>query len=228
MTPESERLIAEFTSGYEAFLHSIDPSLSAGAVAEATARLRSELGSLLELPANEQRRSPLEVVRMVTAEVVEVAEPRPAGSDELGEAARAAHIAWGIAKAEAVAGVVPGAGETDRRARVVLVSGDLMDRTRIADVLDGAGLAMVPARNPAAVADVLSAGRRPVAAFVDLTHGAADSAIRDLAAAGVRVVAYGPHVDDLAMVRAKALGASEAVPRSRFFRDPAAYLPRLT
>lgn len=227
MTPEAERLIAAFVAGYPEFLERLDPSLGAGAIADAVARLGSQLSELLSLPAAEQRRSPLEVVRSVTAASVGVSEPRPAGSDELGEEARAAHIAWGIAKAEAVAGVVPAAAVEDRRGRVVVVSGDLMDRTRIESVLGDADLAMTLARNPAAVADALAAERAPLLAFVDLTHAAADTAIRELSAAGVRVIAYGPHVDDVAMVRARSLGASDAVPRSRFFRDPGAYLPRL-
>jgi len=40
------------------------------------------------------------------------------------------------------------------------------------------------------------------------------------------VVAFGPHVDDLALVRAGALGADRALPRSRFFKGIADLLPR--
>jgi hypothetical protein len=66
---------------------------------------------------------------------------------------------------------------------------------------------------------------RPVVVFVDLEHPDADEAVRSASGQPGRVVAYGPHVDDIAMVRAQALGADEAMPRSRFFRDPSAHFP---
>ena len=66
-----------------------------------------------------------------------------------------------------------------------------------------------------------------VVAFVDLEAEGSDGAIVALTAQGIRVVAFGPHVDDMAMVRARSLGATVAEPRSRVFRDPAAYLPPL-
>jgi len=64
----------------------------------------------------------------------------------------------------------------------------------------------------------------PLVAFVDLEAAGADGAISDLAERGVRVIAYGPHVDDLGMVRARSLGASAAEPRSRVLTNPAEYL----
>jgi len=39
---------------------------------------------------------------------------------------------------------------------------------------------------------------------------------------GVRIVCFGPHVDDEAADAARAAGADVVMPRSRFFRDPAA------
>lgn len=39
---------------------------------------------------------------------------------------------------------------------------------------------------------------------------------------GVRIVCYGPHVDDDAAEFARTAGADVVMPRSRFFRDPAA------
>jgi DNA-binding NarL/FixJ family response regulator len=39
---------------------------------------------------------------------------------------------------------------------------------------------------------------------------------------GIRIVGYGPHVDDDAAEAARAAGADVVMPRSRFFRDPAA------
>ena len=64
-------------------------------------------------------------------------------------------------------------------------------------------------------------------AFVDLEAAGSDGAIVALAARRIQVVAFGPHIDDMAMVRARSLGATVAEPRSRVFRDPAAYLPPL-
>jgi hypothetical protein len=39
---------------------------------------------------------------------------------------------------------------------------------------------------------------------------------------GTRIVCFGPHVDDEAATAARAAGADVVMPRSRFFRDPAA------
>ena len=39
---------------------------------------------------------------------------------------------------------------------------------------------------------------------------------------GARIVCFGPHVDDDAADAARAAGADVVLPRSRFFRDPAA------
>jgi len=130
-------------------------------------------------------------------------------------------VAWGIARAEAVAGMVPAppsAGRAGRTAQAVaaLVATDLMDRTRIAETADRVGYTLELWRNPAAVSDGL-ARIAPAVVFVDLRHAAADEAIRMLVAAQVRTVVYGPHVDDMAMAAARALGAAEVVPRSRFF-----------
>jgi DNA-binding NarL/FixJ family response regulator len=39
---------------------------------------------------------------------------------------------------------------------------------------------------------------------------------------GLRIVCYGPHVDEDAAAATQAAGADVVLPRSRFFRDPAA------
>ncbi len=70
-------------------------------------------------------------------------------------------------------------------------------------------------------------GLDPLVAFVDLETVGADDAITKLAEHGVKVIAYGPHVDDVGMLRALALGAAIAEPRSRALKDPTAYLPPL-
>jgi hypothetical protein len=122
----------------------------------------------------------------------------PASSASLGDEAWHAHLQWGAAKAFAVAAPL-----------VAVVSDNLMDRTRIEAAVRSEG--WVPVRFPGDTAS------QPTLAFVDLESRESDTAIRALASAGVRVIAYGPHVDDLAMVRARSLGATEALPRSRFF-----------
>lgn len=59
---------------------------------------------------------------------------------------------------------------------------------------------------------------------VDLArHGDTIPAVR-AAAPDARIVGFGPHVDDELLARAGAQGADVVLPRSRFFRDPAAAL----
>jgi hypothetical protein len=140
----------------------------------------------------------------------------PATSRDIGEEAWRAHVAWGLARAETIAGMVPRPA-APAGATVALVGTDLMDRTAIQSAADAAGFELVLWRNPAAVSDGIAASK-PALALVDLSHAAAMDAIRALADAGVRTVAFGPHVDDHAMAAAQALGAEEALPRSRFFR----------
>jgi hypothetical protein len=104
---------------------------------------------------------------------------------------------------------------------LAVVTGNLMDVGSFESAAAGNGY-----RFEAVKADAL-AGLRPLVAFVDLETAGADDAIGALVARGARVIAYGPHVDDLAMTRARSLGATMAEPRSRLLRDPSAYLPPL-
>jgi hypothetical protein len=95
--------------------------------------------------------------------------------------------------------------------RVVALVSDLMDRSRISAALpdvefvsdetaaEGAALVVIDlARHAGAVADVRQ--RCPTA----------------------RIVAFGSHVDEPTLDAARAAGADTVLPRSRFFRDPAA------
>jgi hypothetical protein len=104
---------------------------------------------------------------------------------------------------------------------LVVVTGNLMDVGPFEAAAAGNGYRIEAVR-----ADALS-GLDPLVAFVDLETKGADDAIGTLVAGGARVIAYGPHVDDLAMARARSLGATVAEPRSRILRDPSAYLPPL-
>jgi hypothetical protein len=206
------------------------PVLPVG-VAEAAAEwLAAALDGLLGLPYREQTRGPLEVFQEAMAgptaalAAAGVGEPRrdtaaaealpgdtydlaPASSAALGEEAWLAHLTWGAAKAAAV--TRPACG---------VLSTNLLDIDRIERAAGPHGYRV----ERLASADALSS---QAIVFVDLEQAAADIVIRAAAERGIRVVAFGPHVDDLVMIRARSLGAAEAVPRSRFFRDPAAFLP---
>jgi DNA-binding NarL/FixJ family response regulator len=96
-------------------------------------------------------------------------------------------------------------------AKVVALVGDLLDRSKIA--------AAVPDARFAAAADE-SAGADVVVVDVK-AHPDAVAAARRLSPAA-RIVAYGRHDDPAALEAARADGADAALPRSRFFHDPAA------
>jgi len=89
--------------------------------------------------------------------------------------------------------------------KVVALVTDLADRSSIGD-----GVTFV--RRAADVPDDADV------VIVDLTRPDALEAI----GRGRRTIAYGPHVATDALAAAATAGA-EAVPRSRFFRDPRAY-----
>lgn len=211
--------------------HAIESDIGE-AVSAGEAWLADSLGALLRRPFVDQLRGPLELfqeaMRIPTEALVAAGAtppPRdpvaisalpgdlfslaPSSSQELGDEAWGSHLAWGAAKAAAL-----------RRPRVGLLSRDLMDRSRIEPVVSAAGMRLT-------AVDVRELDNPPQVVLVDLTHPDADEVIELGAAAGSRVVAYGPHVDDLALVRARSLGARDAVARSRFFRSIASFLPTL-
>ena len=97
--------------------------------------------------------------------------------------------------------------------KVVALTSDLMDRSRITAAITGVSFARDPAE---------CAGAEVV--IVDLARfGSAVAALRD-ALPEARIVAFGPHVDEDAASDARAAGADVVWPRSRFFRDPEAAL----
>jgi hypothetical protein len=96
---------------------------------------------------------------------------------------------------------------------IVALVPDLMDRSRIAAALPDAVF----------VRDVGSCAEATVV-LVDLgRHGGDVGALRAMAPEA-RIVAFGSHVDDDGLTRARAEGADLVFPRSQFFRDPAAAL----
>jgi len=238
--PASQTLRAALVAAYLPYLREVlrrrgvdAPGLES-ALEEGRAWLDEALEALFSLPFARQSRGPLELfqdaVRFPTAvlqgagipavardEAAALALPgdlydlAPASSQVLGEDVWGAHLAWGAAKA---AGLRPTVG---------LLSGDLMDRSKVEPVVGAAGFRLIVWRSATELGTVSS---RPALALVDLSRGDADAAIRFLAAEGVRVIGYGPHVDDMALVRARALGAADAMPRSVFFRNLESLLPK--
>jgi len=95
--------------------------------------------------------------------------------------------------------------------RVVALVGDLLDRSKIAAALPDTRFAS--AADDCAGADVI---------VIDVkAHPDAVGAART-AAPTARVIAYGRHDNPAALEDARVKGADAALPRSRFFRDPAA------
>jgi DNA-binding NarL/FixJ family response regulator len=95
--------------------------------------------------------------------------------------------------------------------RVVALVGDLMDRSKIAAALPDAGFA--PGPDECAEADTV---------IVDVKAHPGAVAVARQRAPAARIVAYGRHDDPGALAAARAEGADEAMPRSRFFHDPVA------
>jgi hypothetical protein len=95
--------------------------------------------------------------------------------------------------------------------RVVALVGDLLDRSKIAAAI--ADTSFVATADECGGADVV---------LIDVkAHPDAVGVARKLAPTA-RIVAYGRHDNPAALDAARADGADEALPRSRFFRDPAA------
>lgn len=96
--------------------------------------------------------------------------------------------------------------------RVCALVSDLMDRSRLSASIPDVAFALD------GNADVV---------IIDLARG--PQLVPEIRAEmpGVRIVCYGPHVDDEAAALAVAAGADVVMPRSRFFRDPAAAIATL-
>lgn len=88
---------------------------------------------------------------------------------------------------------------------------DLMDRSHISAALPDVKFV----GNPAGASDA-------AVVIVDLARFGAVVAPVRAAAPGARIIAFGPHVDDALLAAATADGADRVLPRSVFFRDPAA------
>jgi len=251
MVPEAKRLHAAFVSALPGYVtavfaergYPLDRS-AVEAIERSTAVLDEELGSELELPFREQRRSPLEIVRWVLgipgdaladAGVVPTgasgplrdADPydlAPGSSSVLGTEAHEAHLRWGVAKAAAFVG----RGETAAAEPVVLVMADgRVDREELVLAVQMLGLRPQAVRNPGAVASAIDGG--PVVfALVDLAHRSARDAIAQLVEASTPIIVYGDAIDDLVETGLRAQGVRKVVERRRLLADPSAVLPLIT
>ena len=95
--------------------------------------------------------------------------------------------------------------------RVVALVGDLLDRSKIAAAIPDAAFASTPEECAGADAVIIDVKAHP-----DMV-----AAVRKLVPAA-RVVVYGRHDNPEALASATSAGADVALPRSRFFHDPAA------
>ncbi len=91
--------------------------------------------------------------------------------------------------------------------RVCALVSDLMDRSKITAAIPDAVFMLD------GTADVV---------VVDISKSAQLVAEIRAEMPAARIVCFGPHVDDDAADAARAAGADVVLPRSRFFRDPAA------
>jgi hypothetical protein len=208
----------------------MDPLL-ADAVVEGTAVLDGLLASLERLPPTEQRHSPLELFREALRPIshaLDVAgiEPpssasataslawdrhslSPGSSQVLGTDAHHAHLAWGVAKARAIAPLVVGPPVG------MMWTGP--GRAEIADLLASRGMRVVDDASPGTVSMVvIEAGVASTAAW-----------IRAFASTGAYIVVAGEDVDDLSAPALKALGADVVVTTRRLLEAPDLHLPEL-
>jgi len=95
--------------------------------------------------------------------------------------------------------------------RVCALVSDLMDRSRIGGAISS--VEFVRDAAACAGADVV---------LVDLARFGSEVGSVRKAAPDARVVCFGPHVDESGAEAAVRAGADVVLPRSRFFRDPAA------
>lgn len=192
--------------------------------------LVAELGDLLMSDIDEQTIGPLQIlrngVRFATEVLTEAGVPTvdrddfaarsfpndlyslsPASFADIDASLHEPGLVWGAAKAHVH---LRRRRESTGR-RVVALSADLIDRSKISAAFP----ATMMVRSPA---DLVDAARDASLVLVDLSRIGEVALLAQLSA---HVVAYGSHVDDDVLVEARDAGA-EALPRSLFFRRLAA------
>jgi CheY-like chemotaxis protein len=111
----------------------------------------------------------------------------------------------------------------------ILLSDDLIFTSRVTGTARDLGLAVAPARSPAALLD-LAARQMPTCVIVDLVHPGLDVPAL-IAGLGhlphrPRIVAYGSHVDTVSLRAAREAGCDVVLPRSKFVDDLPTALPQ--
>lgn len=251
MVPEAQRLHTAFVSALPAYAtavfvergYPLDRS-AVESIEHATAVLDAELGSELELPFRDQRRSPLEMVRralaipsdaLSEAGVAPVGSPglrngadpydlAPGSSSALGQEAHEAHLRWGVAKAAAF---TTGESHTPAQTIALVMAENRSDREELAAAIEDMGTTALAARNPAAVANAID-NTTVVFAVVDLDHRSARESITRLVEATIPTVVYGTSIDDLSETGLRAQGVRDVVDRRRLLADPSSFLPLVT
>ena len=207
------------------------PATLEAALGEGEQWLSSTLEELLALPYAHQPRGPLEVFQeamrfpteaLSAAGITVVRRDQgaaaalpgdlfnlaPASSRQINEAVWLAHLAWGADKARHV----------QPARRVVLLTANLMDRSRIEPAVARSGATLSRWNDLASSSDP-----KPDLVIVDLEHEEAMAALEWSVDRGVRVIAFGPHADRDRLERARRTGAAVEV-RSAFFADLSRHL----
>jgi hypothetical protein len=219
------------------------PTAIVDAATEAGALARREVGtqvrSLLEADVDDQRATPLSLLRAAVrypSAVLAAAGVPPVERDEyaagqfpddsydltpatwtdVDPSLHEPGLAWSAAKAwtHKRRHTPAGPAGTTPATVVVAVVHDLMDRSKLAAAVAGTRFVATEA----ALAEALS-GLDPTRAtvVVDLRLHVAFSAIVRSRAEGIRVIAYGSHVDRETLARARAAGCERVLARSAFF-----------
>lgn len=102
-------------------------------------------------------------------------------------------------------------GDAAGTSTILALVADLMDRSRVSAAIPGVRFVAGPADCAGAAVVIL-----------DLARFGTHVADVRRAAPAAHLVAFGPHVDEAAFRAAREAGADRVLPRSRFFRDPAA------
>jgi hypothetical protein len=102
--------------------------------------------------------------------------------------------------------------------KIAVATNDLMDRSRITAAIPDVEVIFV--RTPDALVGLAGVD----VLVVDLSKRGAHDALAGIVASGVRVIAYGSHVDRATLDAARAAGVTEVLPRSAFFGSLASIL----
>lgn len=106
---------------------------------------------------------------------------------------------------------------------IVLFTNDLMFQSRIKSIVENSGNQLIVARKQDGVQNQLSPGQTPSLAVFDLSFRGInlESAVANLREQypGIKLIAYGPHVDVDALQQASDLGIDEVMTRGQFDRN---------